>query len=204
MKSLLSLILSIALSINNLCGQGKPQTPSPPLDTSHYSDAWGINFDKFYADAGGGYFPQSGNASWAAQLSAGYRLTPKIGMGIGAAYWGRVNTYERSALSIGIQYRHQVWNVIFKGEIGYILKPMMYDHQLNRKMDYLAQSSTPPYYKLDINWRIWHYMTLGISATQSASLNFRRYINDGTSTIDNWRINALTVQLGIALDSRND
>ena len=204
MKSLLSLILSISLSINNLCGQGKPTTQLPPLDTSRYSDAWAINFDKFYADAGGGYFPQSGNASWAAQLSAGYRLTPKIAMGVGAAYWGRVNTYERSAFGIGVQYRHQIWNVLLKGEIGYVLKPMMYDHQLNRKMDYLAQSSTPPYYKLDINWRIRHYLTLGISATQSGNLNFRRYVNDATSTIDAWRINALTVQLGIALDSPND
>ena len=204
MKPTLSLILSITLSINNLYGQDKPNVAPPPSDTSHYADAWAINFDKFYADAGGGYFPQSGNASWAAQLSAGYRLTPKIAMGVGTAYWGRVNTYERSAFGIGVQYRHQVWNVLLKGEIGYVLKPMMYDHKLNRKMDYVAQSSTPPYYKLDINWRIRHYLTLGISATQSGSLNFRRYVNDATSTIDNWRINALTVQLGIALDSRNE
>ena len=171
MKSLLALILSITLSINNLCGQEKIKVASPPLDTGHYSDAWRIDFDKFYADAGGGYFPQSGNASWAAQLSAGYRLTPKIAMGVGANYWGRVNTYERSALGLGVQYRHQIWNVLLKGEIGYVLKPMMYDHQLNRKMDYVAQSSTPPYYKLDINWRIRHYLTLGISATQSGSLD---------------------------------
>jgi hypothetical protein len=200
MKSILPLIAVTSLFINNLYGQQKTNIALPPADTSYYADTW-INFEKFYADAGGGYFPQSGNASWAGQLSTGYRLTPKIGMGVGAAYWGRVNTYERSAFGIGVQYRHQIWNVLLKGEIGYVLKPAMYDNNLGRKMDYIAKSSTPPYYKLDINWRIRHYMTLGISVIQSGSLNFRRYVNDATSTIDSWRINALTVQLGIALDT---
>jgi hypothetical protein len=201
MKPFLSLTTILLLTINSLYSQANRQALPPPLDTSDYSEPWRINPEKFYLDAGGGYFPESGNASWAGQLSAGYRLTPKIAVGVGTAYWGRVNTFERSALGIGIQYRHQFWNVIVKAELGYLLKPSMYDHKLDRKMDYIATTSTPPYYKLDINWRIWHYMTLGISACQTNNLSFRRQINESLSSTDNWRINALTVQLGIALNT---
>jgi hypothetical protein len=189
--------LSIAVflfHLNGLSGQNNNQT-----------DETGLNIDvgRFYVDAGGGYFPEDGNASWAGQLSAGYRLKPNIALGIGTAYWGRINVYERSAWGLGVQYRQRIWNINVKAEVGGVLKSAMYDGKLNRKMDHIAAFFPTPYYKLDINWRIWHYLTLGISASQTNNLTFRRYLPDATSTLDTWRINALTLQLGIALDTKD-
>ncbi len=203
MKTLSLLIIFLTLSINILCAQNeKPTLPLPPLDTSRRWTFSDIDFEKIYFDASGGYFPESGNASWAAQLSAGYRLNSKAALGLGATYWGRASLYERRALGLGIQYRRTIWRALnAKMEVGYVLNSTMYDHKLDRKMAYLTASSSPIYYKFDINWRIKRYLTLGISVSQTNNLSFRRYVSDAVSTVDAWRVNAFTVQLGIALDT---
>ncbi len=205
MKAFNCFFISFMLIINGLCAQKPPKTQLPIMDTTHYADRFSVAIERYYADAGGGYFPESGNASWAGQLSAGYRFTPKTALGIGAAYWGRVNIFDRSALGIGLQVRQTVWERInLKAEIGYVLNARMYDGKLDKSMTYLANNSTPIYYKFDINWRIKHYLTLGVSATQTANLYFMRQLSDATTSFDNWRINAFTIQLGVALDSPND
>ena len=199
------LIVTFLLAINTLQAQNNNNDVELiPKDAKLKSASMYVNPDKWYLDAGGGYYPKVNNASRAGQLSAGYRITPSIALGIGAAYWGRINLYERSAWGMGIQYRQTLWeNFIAKAELGYVLKPYLNNDQLNRKLEYLAKSSTPLYYKFDFNWRIQHYLTLGVSACQTANLKFRSPLPDATTIIDNWRINAFTIQLGIALDSRD-
>jgi hypothetical protein len=194
MKAFYLSIILFSFSLSGLLGQNRNQMDETGTN---------INLERIYLDVGGGYFPENGNASWAGQLGVGYRLKTNIALGVGAAYWGRINVYERSAWGLGVQYRQRVWNINVKAEVGGVLKPVMFDGKLNRKMDHIAASFPTPYYKLDINWRIWHYLTLGISACQTNNLTFRRYLPDATSTLDNWRINALTVQLGVALDTKD-
>jgi hypothetical protein len=203
MKTLPLSLIFFLLSINSLCGQNeKPTLPLPPLDTTHHTVFSDIDYEKIYLDAGGGYFPESGNNSWAGQLSAGYRFNPKAALGLGVAYFGRASLYERRALGLGVQYRQTIWRALnAKIEVGYVLNSMMYDHKLDKKMDYLAASSSPIYYKFDLNWRIKHYLTLGISVAQTNNLSFRRYVSDAVSIVDVWRVNALTIQLGVALDT---
>jgi hypothetical protein len=46
-------------------------------------------------------------------------------------------------------------------------------------------------------------LTLGVSACQTATLKFRSPLPDATTILDNWRINAFTIQLGVALDARD-
>jgi hypothetical protein len=175
--------------------QKSKQTDSAPLSTSA---------EKWYLDAGGGYFPANNADSWAGQIGIGYLLSPKSALGIGGANWGRISTYERSAMGVGVQYRRILWNkFIAKVEGGYVLKAFLSNLDVDKYMTYIAQSSTPLYYKCDLNWRILHFLTLGISAYQTANLKFLRHLPDASTTLDTWRINAFTLQLGIALDSRN-
>jgi hypothetical protein len=162
-----------------------------------------INYNTLYLDAAAGYYPQPDNASWATQLSVGTRLNDVSALGIGAAYWGRVQAYRRSALGIGIEYRHSFWeNFIAKVEGGYLLDRTMYDDVLKNNMVFIPESSRPFYYKLDLNLRFLDRFTIGISACQSGNLFFRRAAGLGSETVDSWRINAFTVQLGIALDGK--
>jgi hypothetical protein len=195
--SLLYLTLTFLLTLTTLQAENNHIKPMHiPKDTTPKPESIHINPNKWYMDAGGGYFPRSNNSSWAGQLSAGYRITPTIALGIGGAYWGRINLYERSALGMGIQYRQTLWNYfIAKAEMGYVLKPYLNNDQLNRKLEYAPKSSTPLYYKFDLNWRIQHYLTLGVSACQTANLKFRSPLPDATIILDNWRINAFTIQL---------
>lgn len=203
--SLLYLALSFLLISNTLHAENSNTDPVLiPNSTTPQSESIYINPNKWYLDAGGGYFPKNKNASWAGQLSTGYRLTPTVALGIGGAYWGRINLYERSALGVGIQYRQTILsNFIAKAEMGYVVNAYLNNDQLNRKFEYAPKSSTPLYYKFDLNWRIQHYLTLGVSACQTANLKFLSRLPDATTVLDNWRINAFTIQLGIALDSRD-
>ena len=154
-----------------------------------------------YVDAGGGYFPQRDNASWAAQLGFGTKLNQKSALGIGASYWGRIQTYKRSALGLGLQYRLSFWdNFIGKIEGGYILKQAMHDGVLHQDMIFVSESSRPFYYKMDINVRFLKYCTVGFSACQSGNMFFKRFVGQKSETFDAWRINAFTLQLGVALD----
>ena len=154
-----------------------------------------------YVDAGGGYFPQRDNASWAAQLSFGTRLNNKSALGIGSSYWGRIQTYKRSTWGIGLQYRLSFWdNFIGKIEGGYLLKQSMHDGVLNQDMVFVSESSRPFYYKMDVNVRFLRYCTVGFSACQSGNMFFKRFAGQKSETIDAWRINAFTLQLGVALD----
>jgi hypothetical protein len=154
-----------------------------------------------YVDAGGGYFPQKDNASWAAQLSFGTQLNKKSALGIGSSYWGRIQTYKRSALGLGLQYRRSFWdNFIGKIEGGYLLKQSMHDGTLHQDMIFVSEASRPFYYKMDINVRFLRYYTVGFSACQSGSMFFKRFAGQTSETFDSWRINAFTLQLGVALD----
>jgi hypothetical protein len=162
-----------------------------------------LDYDLFYLDASVGYFPQRDNASWAAQLSVGTRLNEQSALGIGGTYWGRIQTYRRAALGIGLQYRQSFWeNFIAKIEGGYLLDRTMYDGVLKKDMNFISASSRPFYYKLDLNVRFLTHFTIGVSACQSGNLYFRRYEGFGNELVDKWRINAFTVQLGIALNTR--
>ena len=76
----------------------------------------------------------------------------------------------------------------------------MHDGTLNKDMEYLSETSKPIYFKLEAHWRLWRTLTLGIAATQSGDLFFKRFIDDTRTSNDLWRINALTIQLGIAID----
>lgn len=171
-----------------------------------YSDPLSINPDNWYLDAGVGYFPADNASSLAGQLGAGYRLSPTSAVGITGAYWGRISLYRRSAIGIGLQYRHILGdNFIAKAECGYVLKGYLQNELLSRTFEYVAKSSTPLYYKVDFHWRIQHFLTLGITAYQSSPLKFRSRFPDNfvAPTLDSWRMNAITVQLGVALDTRN-
>jgi hypothetical protein len=144
-----------------------------------------INYNTLYLDAAVGYYPQPDNASWATQLSIGTRLNDESALGIGGAYWGRIQAYRRSALGIGIEYRRSFWeNFIAKIEGGYLLNRTMYDDVLKNNLRFLNR------------------FTVGISACQSGDLFFRRMAGLGSETVDSWRINAFTVQLGIALEGQ--
>lgn len=204
MKIIKTLIVAATLPLSILRGQTNKPILLPPLDTSRQRIFSNIDYEKIYFDAGGGYFPESGNNAWAGQLSGGYRFNSKSALGIGATYWGRTGIYERRAWGLGVQYRRTFWAFLnLKIEVGYVVKATMYDNNLDRKMTYFAASSSPIYYKFDAHWRVRHYLTLGISACQTRDLSFNRYVSDLISTTDVWRINALTVQLGIALDTFN-
>ncbi len=199
------LIFTFLFSLNTAQAQKSESTPSPTPKDSALSllPQLSINPDKWYVDASGGYFPKSDNSSWAAQLGVGYRFTPTIALGIGTTYWGRVSPYQRSALGIGGQYRQTLWdNFIAKVEVGYVLKAALVNDFLDRKIVYEPKSSTPLYYKFDLNWRIRHYLTLGVSFHQTRNLKFLSSFPDTSTVLDNWRINAFTVQLGFALDSQ--
>ena len=154
-----------------------------------------------YVDAGGGYFPQRDNASWAAQIGFGTKLNKQSALGIGGSYWGRVQTYKRSALGLGLHYRLSFWdNFIGKIEGGYILKQSMYDGVLGKDMIFVAESSRPFYYKMDLNVRFLKHYTVGFSACQSGNMFFKRFAGQKSETFDAWRINAFTLQLGVALN----
>jgi hypothetical protein len=170
----------------------------------NYSEPITFNPEKWYLDAAGGFFPRNNSSSWSAQLGAGYRLSPTSALGISSAYWGRISLYDRNALGIGVQYRQILWNTfIAKIEGGYVLKSQLRNDSLERRIEYFAKSSTPLYYKFDLNWRIRHFLTLGISAYQTGNLKFLSYFPDTSTILDTWRINAFTIQLGIALDARD-
>jgi hypothetical protein len=201
MKKIYLLYFLIYLFLNH----GFAQNVSTIQTEKGVSDMGSIDYDRFYIDAAVGYFPQSGNASWATQLSVGTRLNEASSLGIGATYWGRIQTYKRSALGIGLQYRRRFWeNFIGKIEGGYLLNHTIYDGVLNKNMVFISESSRPFYYKIDLNVRFMNYFTFGVSACQSGSLFFRRYAGLGSETVDQWRINAFTIQLGIALEKANE
>jgi hypothetical protein len=169
-------------------------------------DPLSINPDNWYLDAGFGYFPATNASSLAGQIGAGYRLSLTSAVGIAGANWGRISLYQRSAIGIGLQYRHILGdNFIAKAECGYVLKAYLNNDVLNRTFEYVSKSSTPLYYKVDLHWRAQHFLTLGISAYQSSPLKFRTYFPDASVSpiLNSWRINAITIQLGVALDTRN-
>jgi hypothetical protein len=208
MKRHLSALLIIAL----LCAHTSQAQSSAnnftafKKTTRFDSDPLSINPDNWYLDAGGGYFPADNASSLAGQIGAGYRLSPTSAVGITGAYWGRISLYKRSAIGFGLQYRHILWdNFIAKAECGYVLKGYLKNDLLNRTFEYVAKSSTPLYYKVDFHWRIQHFLTLGITAYQSSPLKFRSRFPDTfvAPTLDSWRMNAITIQLGVALDTRN-
>lgn len=203
-KTIFYLTLIFLLSLHNAQAQKGESIPSPtPKDsTTSLVPQFFINPDKWYVDASGGYYPKSDNSSWAAQASVGYRLSPTIALGIGGTYWGRVSLYQRSAFGIGGQYRQTLWeNFIAKAEVGYVLKASLANDFLDRKIAYEAKTSTPLYCKIDLNWRIRHFLTLGVSFHQTTKLKFLSNFPDTSTVLDTWRINAFTVQLGIALDT---
>jgi hypothetical protein len=193
MKAQTGGFLTSATPQNALSKGVQNRTPSPPT----------LDYDLFYLDASVGYFPQRDNESWAAQLSVGTRLNEQSALGIGGTYWGRIQTYRRAALGIGLQYRQSFWeNFIAKIEGGYLLDRTMYDGVLKKDMDFISASSRPFYYKIDVNVRFLTHFTIGVSACQSGNLFFRRYEGFGNELVDKWRINAFTVQLGIALNTQ--
>jgi hypothetical protein len=199
-----TLIFLPLLSLNSTQAQNNEKSPSPtPKDSAlSFVPQLSINPDKWYIDASGGYYPKSDNSSWAAQLGLGYRIKPTIALGIGATYWGRVSLYQRSAWGIGVQYRQLLGDYfIAKAEVGYVVKAALANDFLDSRITYEAKSSTPIYYKLDLNWRIRHFLTLGVSFHQTRSLKFLSSFPDTSTVLDTWRINAFTVQLGIALDT---
>lgn len=154
-----------------------------------------------YFDANVGYLPKKENASWAAQISAGYCFNEQSAVGIGVGAWGREQVYTRSGLGLGMQYRHNYpKRLLVKAEFGYLLQRKMHDGELDKEMIYLSELSKPIYFKLEAHWRVWRYITLGIAATQSGDLYFKRYIDETRTTQDLWRLNALTVQLGFSFD----
>jgi hypothetical protein len=203
---LFSLLILSTLIFNRLQAQNSESSFTTPSMTKQPDSApLSINPSKWYLDAGGGYFPANNAASFAGQIGGGYRLSPASALGVGGAYWGRVSTYQRSAMGIGLQYRHILWdNFIAKIEGGYVLKAYISNEEVDRNMTYIAESSTPLYYKCDLHWRIRHFLTLGISAYQTTNLKFIRHLPHASTILDTWRINAFTVQLGIALDTRSD
>jgi hypothetical protein len=200
-----SLIIILCLTSQCLQAQNSISNTFPTSKSAKgYSESITFNPDKWYLDASGGFFLRNNSSSWSAQLGAGYRLSPTAALGIGSANWGRISLYGRSAMGIGVQYRQILWdNFIAKIEGGYVLKSQLKNDSLERRIEYFAKSSTPLYYKFDLNWRIRHFLTLGISAYQTGNLKFLSYFPDTSTILDTWRINAFTVQLGIALDTRD-
>jgi hypothetical protein len=201
--SLFSLMAFSVLMFNRVQAQSSESNTTTSIKQT-YSDPLSTNLEKWYLDAGGGYFPANNADSWAGQIGAGYRLSSRSALGIGAAYWGRISTYERSSMGIGLQYRHNLGsNFIGKIEGGYVLNANLVNEAVDKDLTYMAKSSTPLYYKCDLNWRIGHFFTLGVSAYQTTNLKFLRHLFDASTTLETWRINAFTLQLGIALDTRN-
>lgn len=188
-------VYSMTIDAQNTLAVPTENTAEIPLPTPNTPR------NALYVDAGGGYFPQRDNASWAAQLGFGTTLNSKSALGIGASYWGRAQTYRRSALGLGLQYRLSFWdNFIGKIEGGYVLKQAMHDGVLGQDMIFVSESSRPFYYKMDINMRFLKYYTVGFSACQSGNMFFKRFAGQKSETFDSWRINAFTLQLGVALN----
>ena len=201
MKKMTCLFVLICMVTHNLSAQEMATVPTSKSAEKWHKKAAAPYYDALYFDAGGGYFPQEDNASWAAQMSFGTQLNAHSSLGIGGSYWGRIQTYKRAALGLGLQYRLSFWgNFIGKIEGGYLLKRTMHDGTLHQDMVFVAESSRPFYYKMDLNVRFLRYFTVGVSASQSGNLMFKRFADQKSETIDAWRINAFTVQLGIALN----
>ena len=119
-----------------------------------------------------------------------------------AAFSIRENQNEkRSADDIRSIFYHDGINFIGKIEGGYLLNRSMHDGVLDQDMVFVSESSRPFYYKMDINVRFLRHFTVGFSACQSGNLLFRRFAGQKSETTDSWRINAFTLQLGIALDA---
>lgn len=202
MKKMRPFFLLICVFTHSLSAQKRAFVPTDKsAEKGTEKEATSVPYETLYFDASAGYFPQKDNASWAAQLSFGTRLNQKSALGIGGSYWGRIQTYKRAALGLGLQYRLSFWdNFIGKIEGGYLLKRTMHNGVLHQDMVFVAESSRPFYYKLDLNVRFLRYCTVGLSASQSGNLFFRRFAGLKSETIDPWRINALTLQLGVALN----
>ena len=160
-----------------------------------------IDYSFLYLDVNIGYMPKKINASWAVKMSGGYTINEQSAIGIGVGAFGREDVFERSALGAGFQYRHNYpQRLIFKAEFGYLFQHKMHDGTTNKGMIYVAQHSKPIYFHLEAQWRLWRALTLGVAATQSGDLYFDRYIDEIRTMRSLWRINALTIQLGLAFD----
>jgi len=171
---------------------------TPP---QYYKPLRGIDYGLLYLDAHVGYLPKKENASWAAQISGGYCFNEQSAVGIEVGEFGREQTFKRFALGAGVQYRHNYpQRLLIKATFGYLLLRKMHDGTLDKDMVYVAQHSKPFYFQLEAQWRLWRSFTLGIAATQSGNLYFKRFVDETRSTTDLWHINALTIQLGFALD----
>lgn len=156
---------------------------------------------ELYFDANVGYFPQKENASWATQIGTGFCINEQSAVGIGAGVWGREHVFSRYGMGLGVQYRHNYpRRLLLKAEFGYLLLHKMHDGTLNKDMVFLSDASKPIYFKLEAHWRLWRILTLGVAATQSGDLFFERFVDNTRTSKDLWRINALTVQLGVAID----
>lgn len=178
---------------NDSIGRSSPPQYHKPLIEVDYS--------LLYFDANLGYLPKKENASWAAQISGGYCFNEQSAAGIGVGVFGREQTFKRFGLGAGFQYRHNYpQRLLVIAEFGYLFQHKMHDKTLDKDMIYVPQHSKPIYFQLEAQWRLWRSLTLGIAATQSGDLYFKRYIDETRTTQDMWRINALTIQLGFAFD----
>ena len=203
MKKILT-FLSFLVVIQGITAQNS-QKPNDSVEKSpppqYQKPLIEIDYSLLYFDANVGYLPKKDNASWAAKISGGYCFNEQSAIGIGLGFFGRENTFKRSGLGAGIQYRHNYpQRLLIKAEFGYLLQHKMHDGTLDKDMVYVAEHSKPIYFQLEAQWRLWRTLTFGIAATQSGDLYFNRYIDDKRMTTDMWRINALTVQLGFAFD----
>ena len=180
------------ISVDSTHKNTPPQYHKPLVD---------IDYSLLYFDANIGYLPKKDNASWAAKISGGYCFNEQSAVGIGIGAFGREHIFKRYGLGAGFQYRHNYpERLLIKAEFGYLFQHKMYDGTLDKDMIYVTENSKPVYFQLEAQWRLWRSLTLGIAATQSGDLYFKRYIDETRTTQDLWRINALTIQLGFAFD----
>lgn len=199
MKSTLTFFLLFAIAQWTMAqNNGILSENTPP---QYEPSSGGIKLKDLYFDANVGYFPKKENASWATQIGTGFCFNEQSAIGIGLGVWGREHVFRRVGMGLGVQYRHNYpHRLLLKAEFGYLLLHKMHDGTLNKDMEYLSETSKPIYFKLEAHWRLWRTLTLGIAATQSGDLFFKRFIDDTRTSNDLWRINALTIQLGIAID----
>ena len=184
--------------------QGSNDTIKANSPPQYHQSLMEIDYSALYFDANLGYLPLKENASWAAQISGGYCFNEQSAVGIGVGVFGREHIFKRYGLGAGFQYRHNYpQRLLVIAEFGYLFQHKMHDGSLNKDMIYVSQHSKPIYFQLEAQWRLWRSLTLGIAATQSGDLYFRRYINEVNTTQELWRINALTIQLGFAFDKNS-
>jgi hypothetical protein len=202
MNKTTTLCIGFWLAATTLLAQNPTAAHANPANQQQRANAFTDFINEYgYCEVSGGGYPQFSGFIWQGQASGGYRFNEKTAIGISTAVWGRTDFFNRWAWGLGVQMRHKMWeHLVAKIEGGYVLKQHVFDNKQERAMIYQADLSKPFYGKADLHWQFKNGLLLGLSATQTLDMFFKRIHSADKSSIDLWRINAVAIQIGFALD----